>query len=437
MNMKTFKSVLALLMSLALVLSCAVLPAAALDTIGDVNGDGALDMMDAFRAFQFASVGTVPTEAELAEGDTDADGDIDMIDAFAIFRVASGGENNLPAKPAEPEEPVTYIDMLVLDNVDPGSTTNATVTAAENGSLLIEATEEGQVGIVGPGTYDAATLQYTHLSIESDVPFIIKFYDGANGKWMDSSGDFYPQFGLEDGGLPAAAGTYTLNLDTESCYTWDGSALPETVQMSSIYIYPQAAGKILVKHLALSASATCNEECEIHNDTLPKMPVEVEDRVMDGEYIAITGNASEAKAGDIVTVSFDIAENSYITNGEFNIFWDATKLEVQETNEDEDLLYMSYVNGGIFKSSWMKLGVPISDGQYNFGFAGASATSMMGATKGGTMFSMQFKVLEGWTGTEEIIMAIPELCSNDEVIDYTNGYNTNCDYYVTATVTVA
>jgi len=431
MSQKMFKSVLSVVMSVMLLLSCTVLPAAALDTLGDLNEDGVVDMMDAFKVYQLASTGATPTEAELFEGDINFDTVIDMIDAFAIYRVASGGDNTLPERPAQT---VTYIDMLDIKNVDPESMNNTTASMTEGGSLLIEASAAGEIGIVGPGTYDLSVLKYTHLVIESDVPFKVSFLDAVNGKWMTSDGDFYPQFNCA-AGAAAAKGSYDLGLYTYNCYAWGGQELPETVEMSSIYIYPQAAGKILVKHLALCDGEDCGEFCRVGTDELPKPPVDIPDREMSGEYIAITGNASEAVAGDIVTVSFDIAENSYVTNGEFNIFWDPTKLEVQEVNEDEDLVYMSYINGGIFKSSWMKLGVPISNNQYNFGFAGASATSLQGATKGGTMFSMQFKVLEGWTGTEEIVMGIVELCSNAEV-ETDNAYNTYCDYFVSATVTV-
>ncbi len=56
---------------------------------GDVNGDGAVDMMDAFQVFNAASSGNA-SEALLAAGDMNGDGVIDMMDAFAVFRIASG-----------------------------------------------------------------------------------------------------------------------------------------------------------------------------------------------------------------------------------------------------------------------------------------------------------------------------------------------------------
>lgn len=123
----------------------------------------------------------------------------------------------------------------------------------KDGVLTITSTGEGgSVGIVGPGEYDAATLKYVHLAIESDVPFIISMYDGANEKWLTSNGDFFPQFGLDAGDKPAPAGKYELSLYTNGCYTWDGSALPATVAMSAIYIEPKAAGTITVTTLGLS-----------------------------------------------------------------------------------------------------------------------------------------------------------------------------------------
>ena len=434
MNMKFFKAGVSALMSVLVLMSCVVLPAAALDTIGDLNGDEELDMRDAYRVYQIASGVVAPSEAELLEGDTNEDGEIDMRDAYAIYRVASGGENTLPLKPTPIEPAPTYINMLDINNVDSASLRNTTVSEAEGGSLRIESTDEGEIGLIGPGAYDLNALQYTHIVIESDVPFKISFLDGANGRWMTSEGDFFTDFETEYNEA-TPAGSYSLGLFTYNFYAWGGQTIPETVEMTSIYIMPQAEGTILLKHLALCSTKECGDDCVVGADDLPKPPVNIPEREMSGDFVSITGSAATAKPGDIVDVTFSISENSYVTNGEFNIFWDPTKLEVQEVNEDEDLLYLSYINSGIFKSSWMKLGVPMNDNQYNFGFAGASATSMQGATKGGAMFTMQFKVLDGWTGTEEIVMGIVELCSNAEV-EVDNAYNTNCDYFVNATVTV-
>jgi len=57
--------------------------------IGDVNADGAIDMMDAFAVYAAVSTGAV-SEALVATADTNADGTVDMVDAFAIYRIASG-----------------------------------------------------------------------------------------------------------------------------------------------------------------------------------------------------------------------------------------------------------------------------------------------------------------------------------------------------------
>jgi len=56
---------------------------------GDINGDNAVDMLDAFSVFSAASTGVV-TEEHLSFADMNGDGIIDMMDAFAIYRIASG-----------------------------------------------------------------------------------------------------------------------------------------------------------------------------------------------------------------------------------------------------------------------------------------------------------------------------------------------------------
>ncbi len=56
---------------------------------GDVNQDGAVDMMDAFQVYAAASSGNV-SDAVQTYGDMNSDGVIDMMDAFAVFKIASG-----------------------------------------------------------------------------------------------------------------------------------------------------------------------------------------------------------------------------------------------------------------------------------------------------------------------------------------------------------
>ncbi|MGN0171524.1 MAG: dockerin type I domain-containing protein [Acutalibacteraceae bacterium] len=139
-----------------------------------------------------------------------------------------------------------------------------------DGALVITSNGTGgdSIGIASNTTYDPAVYPYTAVTIESEVPFVLAFYDGVVNKWMTSSGDFYPQFaGVGD--TPAPAGNYDLLLFTQGCYTWspDGTLpTPESATMTSIYIEPKAAGKLTIKKLALTegvapvASATFTVE---------------------------------------------------------------------------------------------------------------------------------------------------------------------------------
>ncbi len=145
-----------------------------------------------------------------------------------------------------------HINFLVPEKTEI-SNPGATFEYNADGDLVItcDGTAGAGIAIVGPGAYDAAVYQYTKLNLTSDVPFVVAFYDAANGKWMTSTGDFYPSFGLTTGDVPAPAGDYNLDLFTNGCYTWDGSALPATVEMSAVYLEPQAAGTMIIKDLYL------------------------------------------------------------------------------------------------------------------------------------------------------------------------------------------
>ena len=59
--------------------------------LGDLNGDEAIDMRDAFALYTAASGGKTLTDEQFTAGDMNEDGDIDMRDAFALYKIASGG----------------------------------------------------------------------------------------------------------------------------------------------------------------------------------------------------------------------------------------------------------------------------------------------------------------------------------------------------------
>ncbi len=148
------------------------------------------------------------------------------------------------------------IDLMEYDRIDANEA--AQVKKQTDGSWLIETDEATDIGIVGNGVYEADTFQYLHLAITSDVPFSVSFYDMANGRWMTSSGDFYPDFGLETTGQTISAGSYVVSLWTNGCYTWQGDPLPEQVSLNSIYITTADAGRLVVSHMELSRFEGCS-----------------------------------------------------------------------------------------------------------------------------------------------------------------------------------
>ncbi len=214
---------------------------------GDVNGDGQLSSVDVRNMVQYLIGNHSFDKQQLRIADVNGDGTVNTTDARTALKAILSG---IPITP--PVAPSGEMNLLVYNNIV--STENATVTEQADGSWLISSTADGQVTIDGPGVYDASVLQWTHLSVSSTVPFIIWFYDETNNKRIDTNGDFSNKFGN-----PAPAGEYGGNaLWTNGCYTWDGSALPETVDIQKICIEPKAAGTMIINHMMLSDREVCD-----------------------------------------------------------------------------------------------------------------------------------------------------------------------------------
>jgi len=49
----------------------------------------------------------------------------------------------------------------------------------------------------------------------------------------------------------------------KGCYTWDGSALPETVSLDAVHIEPKAKGRIVINHLTVTDEAACNAQAPV------------------------------------------------------------------------------------------------------------------------------------------------------------------------------
>ncbi len=60
-------------------------------TVGDVDGDGEITMLDLFRLKLFMKQKAIPTPVEIVAGDIDGDGEITMVDSFEMkYRVSKG-----------------------------------------------------------------------------------------------------------------------------------------------------------------------------------------------------------------------------------------------------------------------------------------------------------------------------------------------------------
>lgn len=80
--------------------------------LGDLNGDGELDMRDAFALYATASGDAELTPEQEAVADMNDDGEIDMRDAFSLYQIASGAAE-------APDDPF-YTDPLPGDNIVDG-----------------------------------------------------------------------------------------------------------------------------------------------------------------------------------------------------------------------------------------------------------------------------------------------------------------------------
>ena len=266
------------------------------------------------------------------------------------------------------------INMLVESNTAISSD-GAAFYYDNNGALVINSTNStGGISIVGPGSYDAATYKWAHISINSDVPYVVAFYDAANARWMTSSGDFFPDFETSYD-TPVAKGAKTLSLWTNGCYTWDGSALPADVQMSSIYIEPKGAGTIIINHLALSNDETCT----VTPAQIPTVTVTATTTTRtnpDNPDVTFSLSNVEANVGDIITVDVMVSENHYMVNGQIWVEYDPNALEIQKVWDDEDNPYFEDYNTQIFKNTYMwAFKVPMP-GYANFAFASSSSVNV-------------------------------------------------------------
>ncbi len=253
-NVRALSLLLVAALTITAVFSTVVFPAltevkvgALSAVIGDVNGDGQLSSADVRDMVQHLIGSNRLDEQQLLLADTNGDGEVNTMDARVALKAILSGKPITP-----PVAPSGEIDLLDYSKII--STENATVTEQADGSWLISSTASGQITVSGPGVYDASVLQWTHLSVSSTVPFIVWFYDKTNDKRMDTNGDFYNDFGN-----PAPAGEYgNKALWTNGCYTWDLSALPETVDMQTICIEPKAAGTMIIGHMMLSDRDACD-----------------------------------------------------------------------------------------------------------------------------------------------------------------------------------
>ncbi len=265
------------------------------------------------------------------------------------------------------------------------------------------------------------------LALESDVPFRITMLDrgDAGDKWISFGTECYNSI-YPNGGEPATAapeggflpaGSYDCTAYLAGVYTWktdEGVAGWDVTNanITALYIELQEAGTLSLSKLELQGEGA---------EPAPPM----------GDLITVSAGSVEAAPGDIVEIPISISENHYLVNGQLQISYDPAKLEIQEVWDDIDNPYFEEYDSTIIKNAMVAFAVQ-TPGEGIFAFASSGSK---GVAKGGVIFTLTFKVLEGCTGTAEIVLSTPELSSNNGETNEGKDYATNYEMVNGAVVT--
>lgn len=255
------------------------------------------------------------------------------------------------------------------------------------------------------------------LALESDVPFRITMLDRseAGDKWISFGAEFYNSIVANGAEVPAAApengffpaGTYDCTAYLAGVYTWktdEGVAGWDVTNanITALYIELQEAGTLSLSKLELQGDGK-----------EPATPM--------GDLITISAPTVDAIPGDIIEMPISITENHYLVNGQLKITYDPEKLEIQKVWDDIDNPYFETHDSTIIRNAMVAFAVQ-TPGEGIFAFASSGSK---GVAKGGVIFTLTFKVLEGCTGTTEIAISAPELASNNADTNDGKDYATN------------
>lgn len=98
---KMFLAILSMLLTLSLLVGSTVIPVTAAEEAlcGDINGDGAVNSLDAALILKFdAGLASISAE-QYSVGDVNTDGNLNSLDAAAVLRYDAGLISSLPVKP--------------------------------------------------------------------------------------------------------------------------------------------------------------------------------------------------------------------------------------------------------------------------------------------------------------------------------------------------
>ncbi len=314
--------------------------------------------------------------------------------------------------------PSSVSDFISLD----GGGGSMTVTASGSGYRFKSNQGYPQAYYDAPAekwvAVDVAEETYLHYDFEvvSGETQIVVYFGGQSPVQQAAPGTYaslnvlIDPSNLDGNGnvIDLPAGRYTGSFRVSDLGCADSLISNGTFKITGVKAFA-VNGTTVIHHLYVS---TLREEDTVSTAT----PVDTH-----GEQITYTVDSKEANAGETVTVGVSASEGHYMTNGQFVLSYDASKLSLQSATGDADNPYVSAVNTAIFPNAYYASAAP-QTGTVKFAFVN-SAT--LGQTTGGMMFALTFKVLSGWTATSPITLTIPELYSCNGTLHGGSAYSTN------------
>ena len=190
--------------------------------------------------------------------------------------------------------------------------------------------------------------------------------------------------------------TTTKNVDYSPITT-----LPTTTTRATTTTHPQGGGEIMSPaptDTTTTVSYTTTTTAAYTTTTTAQ------------HYVVFTmSSVYEVSAGDIITVDVAVSDDHYLVDAYLWFSYNADELELLKVGNNPYSPYVDHINTDVLPDdSLWDFGVPGS-GALVFTFASAAS---QGPTQGGTIFSLTFRVLDGFSQRSYINLHVQNLVSS-------------------------